>query len=62
MSPSNISYWSEASEVKKWREELETIDFNKNWRVYTIVIHRLKNLTQDFGKMELKLFEAINFF
>ena len=62
MSPSNISYWSEASEVKKWREELETIDFNKNLRVYTIVIHRLKNLTQDFGKMELKLFEAINFF
>ena len=62
MSPSNISYWSEASEVKKWGEELETIDFNKNLRVYTIVIHWLKNLTQDFGKMELKLFEAINFF
>ena len=41
---------------------METIDFNKNLRVYTIVIHRLKNLTQDFGKMELKLFEAINFF
>lgn len=44
------------------RRGLETIDFNKNLRVYTIVFHRLKNLTQDFGKMELKLFEAINFF